>query len=82
MFYDQSILVRDSIQGVTESIVIGLLLSVGVLLLFLKSWRTTLVAAVVIPIAVLISIVFMRLFNMSPQSDDAGRSRRLHRRRD
>jgi CzcA family heavy metal efflux pump len=65
VFYDQSILVRDSIQGVTESIVIGLLLSVGVLMLFLKSWRTTLVAAVVIPIAVLISIVFMRLFNMS-----------------
>jgi multidrug efflux pump subunit AcrB len=65
VFYDQSILVRDSIRGVTESIVIGLLLSVGVLLLFLKSWRTTLVAAVVIPIAVLIAIVFMRLFNMS-----------------
>ena len=65
VFYDQSILVRDSISGVTESIFIGLALSVGVLLLFLKSWRTTLVAAVVIPLAVLIAIVFMRWFNMS-----------------
>jgi CzcA family heavy metal efflux pump len=65
VFYDQSILVRDSISGVTESIFIGLVLSVGVLLLFLKSWRTTLVAAVVIPLAVLIAIVFMRWFNMS-----------------
>ncbi|MBI4456601.1 MAG: efflux RND transporter permease subunit [Acidobacteria bacterium] len=65
VFYDQSILVRDSISGVTESILIGLALSVGVLLLFLKSWRTTLVAAVVIPIAVLIAIVFMRWFSMS-----------------
>jgi multidrug efflux pump subunit AcrB len=65
VFYDQSILVRDSISGVTESILIGLLLSVGVLLLFLKSWRTTMVAAVVIPIAVLMAIVFIRLFNMS-----------------
>jgi CzcA family heavy metal efflux pump len=64
-YYDQSILVRESISGVTESIVIGLVLSVLVLLGFLKNWRTTLVAAVVIPIAVLIAIVFMRFFSMS-----------------
>ena len=64
-FYDQSILVRESIAGVTESIVIGLLLSVGVLLVFLKSWRTTIVAALVIPLAVLTAIVFMHLFKMS-----------------
>jgi CzcA family heavy metal efflux pump len=65
IFYDQSILVRESIQGVTESILIGLVLSVLVLVGFLKNWRTTLVAAIVIPIATLIAIVFMRLFNMS-----------------
>lgn len=64
-FYDQSILVRESISGVAESILIGLGLSVLVLLLFLKSWRTTIVAALVIPIAVLIAIVFMKFFNMS-----------------
>jgi len=65
IFYDQSILVRESIQGVTESILIGLVLSVLVLMGFLKNWRTTVVAAVVIPIAALIAIVFMKLFNMS-----------------
>jgi len=64
-FYDHSTLVRQSISGVTESILIGLALSVGVLMGFLKSWRTTIVAAAVIPLAVLIAIVFMRLFNMS-----------------
>jgi len=64
-FYDQSVLVRESISGVVESILIGLGLSVLVLLVFLKSWRTTIVAAVVIPIAVLIAIVFMKWFNMS-----------------
>jgi CzcA family heavy metal efflux pump len=64
-FYDQSVLVRESISGVTESILIGLGLSVIVLLTFLKSWRTTVVAAVVIPLAVLIAIVFMKFFNMS-----------------
>lgn len=65
VYYDQSILVRESIAGVAESILIGLGLSVLVLLLFLKSWRTTIVAALVIPIAVLVAIVFMRLFQMS-----------------
>jgi len=65
IFYDQSILVRDSIESVTESILIGLGLSIAVLVGFLKSWRTTLVAALVIPIAVLIAIIFMKLFNMS-----------------
>jgi CzcA family heavy metal efflux pump len=64
-FYDQSVLVRDSIGGVAESILIGLGLSVAVLVGFLKNWRTTIVAALVIPIAVLMAIVFMRLFNMS-----------------
>jgi len=65
VFYDQSTLVRDSIASVRDSILIGLLLSVAVLLGFLKSWRTTLVAALVIPIATLIAIVFMKLFNLS-----------------
>lgn len=64
-FYDQSILVRDSIGGVTESIIIGLLLSSVVLLVFLRDWRITLVAAIVIPIAALIAVVAMRLFEMS-----------------
>jgi CzcA family heavy metal efflux pump len=65
VFYDQSELVRESILSVTESIVIGLALSVLVLMLFLKSWRTTLVAALVIPAATLAAIVFMKLFDMS-----------------
>ncbi|MFN7923375.1 MAG: efflux RND transporter permease subunit [Bryobacteraceae bacterium] len=63
-YYDQSILVRESISGVVESILIGLALSVGVLLAFLGNWRATLVAALVIPIAVLIAIIGMRLFHM------------------
>jgi len=64
-FYDQSVLVRDSIDGVVESILIGLALSIVVLVAFLRNWRTTIVAALVIPIAVMIAVVFMRLFSMS-----------------
>lgn len=64
-FYDESVLVRDSISGVVESMLIGLALSVAVLVGFLKSWRTTLVATLVIPIATLMAIVCMKLFHMS-----------------
>jgi CzcA family heavy metal efflux pump len=64
-FYDQSILVRESIKSVRDSILIGLGLSVLVLVGFLKKWRTTVVAALVIPAALLTSIVFMKLFGMS-----------------
>jgi CzcA family heavy metal efflux pump len=65
IFYDESILVRDSINSVRDSILIGLGLSIAVLVGFLKSWRTTIVAALVIPAAMLIAIVFMKLFHMS-----------------
>ncbi len=64
-YYDQSQLVRESINGVTESIIIGLFLAIVVLLLFLRDWRMTVVAAVVIPIAVFFGIVMMKLFGMS-----------------
>ena len=65
VFYDQSILVRDSIGSVTESIIIGLVLSIVVLLAFLKNWRTTLIAVLVIPLAVLMAVVMMKLLKMS-----------------
>lgn len=64
-FYDHSTLVQDSIGGVEESILIGLALSALVLFGFLKDWRTTLIAAIVIPIAVLIAAVCLKLLNMS-----------------
>ncbi|MDA0206099.1 MAG: efflux RND transporter permease subunit [Acidobacteria bacterium] len=64
-FYDQSILVRDSILGVRDAILLGLVLSVAVLLVFLKDWRTTLVASLVIPLSLLIAVVLMELLQMS-----------------
>jgi CzcA family heavy metal efflux pump len=65
VFYDQSLLVRESISGVAEAMLIGLFLSVLVLLGFLKNWRTTFIAALVIPVAMLVAVVFMKLFQMS-----------------
>ncbi len=64
-FYDQSLLVRASVQSVWEAIIFGLILSVAILFLFLKNWGTTLVAAVVIPVTVLVTLIAMSLAGMS-----------------
>jgi multidrug efflux pump subunit AcrB len=64
-FYDQSLLVRDSVQSVWEAIIFGLILSVAIIFLFLKDWGSTLVAIVVIPVTVLVTLLAMRLLNMT-----------------
>jgi CzcA family heavy metal efflux pump len=64
-FYDQSLLVRDSMASAWEAIIFGLFLSVAILYLFLRSFGTTLVAIVVIPVTVLVTIVVMKLCSMN-----------------
>jgi len=64
-FYDQSLLVRASVKSVWEAIIFGLILSVFILYLFLKNWGTTLVATLVIPVTVLITILAMQAAGMS-----------------
>lgn len=65
LFYDQSLLVKSSVEGVWESIAFGLLLSVVILYLFLKNWGSTLVATLVIPVAVLFTVLAMKLCGLS-----------------
>jgi CzcA family heavy metal efflux pump len=64
-FYDQSLLVKASVDTVWECIIIGLILSVVIIFLFLKQWRTTLVAVFVIPVTVLITLAAMKLVGLS-----------------
>lgn len=64
-YYDQSLLVRDSIRSVRDSIIIGLLLSVVILYAFLRNWGTTFVAILVIPVTVLVTFLTMWLTGLS-----------------
>src|SRR5919112_86404 len=63
--YDLAEFVRASIANVRDAILIGGVLAVAVLLLFLRDWRLTLVAAITLPLAVLMTFVVMRLFGES-----------------
>jgi len=60
-FYDQSTLVRDSIDSVRDAILIGLILAAVILVLFLRDWGSSLVAALVIPATIAITLIAMRL---------------------
>jgi multidrug efflux pump subunit AcrB len=64
-FYDQSLIVGESVRSVWEAIVCGLVLSVMIVYLFLKNWRSTAVATLVIPVTVLITLVAMKLAGLA-----------------
>jgi multidrug efflux pump subunit AcrB len=64
-FYDQSLLVRESMKSVRDSILIGLLLSVAILYAFLRNWGTTFVAILVIPVTILATFLVMWLVGLS-----------------
>ena len=60
-FYDQSELVRQSIASVRDAILIGIVLAAIVLVVFLRDWRASLVAGLVIPVTVLVTFLFLRI---------------------
>lgn len=65
LLFDQSLFVTAAIEGViTESIIAGLL-TATMILVFLGSWRSTLIVAVSIPLAILSSIAMLYLLGHS-----------------
>src|SRR6185437_10524306 len=58
-FYDQSELVRESIASVRDAILIGLFLACVVLFLFLRDWTSSLIAGLVIPVTVAVTILLL-----------------------
>lgn len=57
--FDQSFFVRASIQGVLKEGVIAAALTAIMILLFLGSWRSTLIIAVSIPLSILSSVMIL-----------------------
>jgi multidrug efflux pump subunit AcrB len=56
---DQSVFVRASIQGVIREAIIAAALTALMILIFLGSWRSTVIIAVSIPLSVLSSIIVL-----------------------
>src|SRR5258705_5123366 len=57
LLFDQSIFVRASIEGVVKEALIAAGLTALMLLVFLGSWRSTLIVIISIPLSILVSII-------------------------
>src|ERR1700719_1365492 len=58
-WYDQSDLVTQSAGSVRDAVLIGLVLAAIVLILFLRSWRVTLIAVLVVPATLATAILVL-----------------------
>ncbi len=65
LLFDQSLFVTAAIEGVVVESIIAGLLTATMILLFLGSWRSTLIVAVSIPLAILTSIFMLYLLGHS-----------------
>ena len=60
-FYDQSIIVGDSIKSVRDAILLGLILASIILVVFLRDWGTSLVAGLVIPVTIMVTFIALKM---------------------
>jgi len=58
---DQSVFVRGAIKGVIREAVIAAMLTAVMILLFLGSWRSTVIIAISIPLSILTSVIVLSL---------------------
>src|SRR5919199_4082818 len=63
--YDESAFIRASINGVLHTLVEGIILVILVILIFLRDWRSTIVAMVAIPVSVFASFMVVAAFGAS-----------------
>ena len=64
-FYDQSQIVTESIKSVRDAILIGLILASLIMVLFLRDWGTSLVAALVIPVTIFVTFIALKVLHQS-----------------
>jgi HAE1 family hydrophobic/amphiphilic exporter-1 len=66
--YDPTLFVEESSKEVVSTLIQSILLVVLVLYLFLQNWRATIVPAVVIPVALIGTFAFIKVFDFSINS--------------
>ncbi len=64
-FYDQSLIVNQSISSVRDAILLGLILASIILVVFLRDWGTSIVAGLVIPVTVSVTFIALKLLGES-----------------
>jgi HAE1 family hydrophobic/amphiphilic exporter-1 len=62
---DDSKFIRESIEDVNTTMIIGGLLTVFIVYLFLNSWRSTVITGVTLPISIMAGFIGMRVFGFT-----------------
>jgi HAE1 family hydrophobic/amphiphilic exporter-1 len=65
MVRDASIMIRDSVRDVQETLVLGGILTVFIVFCFLNSWRSTVITGLTLPISVISSFIVMNFMGMT-----------------
>lgn len=65
MVRDASIMIRDSVRDVEETLVLGGILTVLIVFCFLNSWRSTVITGLTLPISVISSFIVMNFLGMT-----------------
>jgi len=63
--FDTTTVVGDSIREVLETLVIAIFIVIAVIFLFLLDWRATIIPAVTIPVSLIGTFAFIKLFGFS-----------------
>ncbi|MBV8880149.1 MAG: efflux RND transporter permease subunit [Planctomycetaceae bacterium] len=63
--FDQSVFVEASLNGVLIEATVAAALTGLMILLFLGSWRSTVIVAISIPLSILVSIIVLKLFGQT-----------------
>jgi len=65
MVRDGSIMIRDSVRDVQETLILGGILTIFIVFLFLNSWRSTVITGLTLPISVISSFIIMNFLGMT-----------------
>src|SRR5919197_894593 len=62
---DGSVMIRESVEDVQQTLVIGGLLTILIVFIFLNSWRSTVITGLTLPISVISSFIVMNFAGMT-----------------
>ena len=65
MIYASSDFIRDALNGLQRTLIEGALLTIAIVFLFLHSWRSTVITALTLPIAVISSFIAVYAFGFT-----------------
>lgn len=62
---DQSVFIKDSVNNVLQSAIMGMVLAILILFIFLKDFKTSLIVGISMPVSVIATFTFLYMFGIT-----------------